>query len=552
MPLRRLPRSADAPHAERAPPFVLLGAFLLFFWRFGYTYASGDQDEFLPYLLHRMDPRLFAVDWFVQTQAEAFSVRTYFVMALQPFAEALPLWLAVALVYAAAWLLIAHGLYRLAYAFAPDGLAASVATVGTLVLTWRWTLGGNALAYGVLAPELVAWALVLPALRLFLEQRWGLAGALLGLAALAQVLAGLLTAGVLGFLLLLDPFGRRTPKSSGRAALAFGGVFALCASPTLVPLALQTVTGTGGSGLGPPSTFYILAVFRAPHHYLPTSFPWLDYARFGALLAGGLFALHRLRGGAAFHHARFIRRFLLVTAIACAGTVVFTTVWPVLFVTKLQAFKLTVLAKALLVIVISAWLVRAIPTTWRDRLEALLALRRGGLALVLLLWTATLGAGVAGVGRPGRLLEPVAHRTSALGQIERWARAETAWTSRFAVPPSVSSFRLNARRAIAVNFKAFPHRDAPVHAWYRRLTDWAPLPPASHGPDVLARLDSAYHALDARESLERMDAYDVDYLLRARPLPTPHDGLRVASRTSPWTVYRRTSVTPARTARGGG
>ena len=541
--------ASNASQTERAPLFVLLGTFLLFFWRFGYTYASGDQDELLPYLLHRIDPRLFATDWLVQTQAEAFSVRTYFVMALQPLAEVLPLWLAVATVYAATWLLIAHGFYRLAYAFAPDRLAASVATALTLVFTWRWTLGGNALAYDVLAPELVAWALALPALRFFLERRWGWSGALLGLAALVQVLVGLLTAGVLGALLLLDALGR---KRSASSVVAFGGAFALCALPVLVPLALQQVASSGSGDLGPPSAFYLLATFRAPHHYLPSAFPPSDYARFGLLLAGGLFALYRLRGDDAFRHARFVRRFLLAVAAACVGTSVVTAAGPVLFVTKLQAFKLTVLAKALLVVALSAWLVRALPPALRRRLAAPLAWRRSGLALVLLLWIATLGAGMAGWGRPGRLLEPLAHRTSALGRVERWAQAETAWTSRFAVPPSLHSFRSNARRAIAVNFKAFPHRDDAMHAWYGRLMDWAPLTPAEQRRGVLARLDSAYHAADVRAIRRRMDAYDVDYLLRARPLPAPHGGLRVVFQADPWTVYRRTSATPAKTARGGG
>ena len=517
---------------------MLLGTFLLFFWRFGYAYATRDQDEFLPYLLHRLDPSLLASDWFVQTQA-TFNVRTYFVLMLQPLAEVLPLWLVIATVYAAAWLAIAHGLYRLAFIFTPDGLSAALATVLTLVGTWMWTLGGNDLAYDILAPELVAWALVLPALRLFFSRRWIFSGALLGAASLMQPLAGLLTAGVLAGVLLFDLFQPARRAQTLQALLRFIGTFALCAAPILIPIALQQFTEAEPAARS-PSAFYILAVFRAPHHYLLTTFPWTDYAQFGVLLAGGLFALHQRRGFFHFQHARFVYCFLTVAALACAGAFVSATVWPTLFITQFQGFKLTVLAKALLVIALSGWIVSVLPSGLRERLTALLLRwRKSGLALVLLLWIVTLGAGLAGVGRPGRLLEPVVHRTSALGQVERWARIQTAPSARFAVPPSVSSFRSEARRAITVNFKAFPHGRPLAHAWYRRLMDWAPLPPPAHGPDVLARLDSAYHALDVQESLRQMAAYDADFLLRARPLSPPHDGLREAFQAGSWTVYER-------------
>ena len=69
--------------------------------------------------------------------------------------------------------------------------------------------------------------------------------------------------------------------------------------------------------------------------------------------------------------------------------------------------------------------------------------------------------------------------------------------------------------------------------------DWAPIPLQAHGPDVLTRLDSAYHTLDVRQSLEQLAAYDADFLLRSEPLPPPHDGLREAFQAGSWTVYER-------------
>ena len=60
------------------------------------------------------------------------------------------------------------GLYRLAFTFIPDHLAAALATVLTLVVTWMWTLGGNdpRLRHPG-PPNSLPGHLVLPALRFF-------------------------------------------------------------------------------------------------------------------------------------------------------------------------------------------------------------------------------------------------------------------------------------------------------------------------------------------------------------------------------------------------
>ena len=83
----------------------------------------------------------------------------------------------------------------------------------------------------------------------------------------------------------------------------------------LIPLALQQLA-EAGSASETPSAFYILAVFRAPHHYLPTAFPWTDYAQFSALLAAGLLALRRMQGRERFRHAPV---YLPLPVCRCSG-----------------------------------------------------------------------------------------------------------------------------------------------------------------------------------------------------------------------------------------
>ena len=154
------PPPASERHTEaftRAPVplFVLLAALLLYVLRFGYDYGLSDQDEFLPYLLHRLDPLVLAQDWFVLGQASAFSIRTYFVSMLQVPAQVMPVWLVVLGVYGAAWLLTGGAVYALGHAFTRNRLAAAAAVVTALVLRPAAGNGGrwdpNQLCLGLLA-----------------------------------------------------------------------------------------------------------------------------------------------------------------------------------------------------------------------------------------------------------------------------------------------------------------------------------------------------------------------------------------------------------------
>ena len=52
----------------RAPLFVPLGALLLYALRFPYGYGVSDQAEFVPFLLHLLDPSILNADWFVAGQ----------------------------------------------------------------------------------------------------------------------------------------------------------------------------------------------------------------------------------------------------------------------------------------------------------------------------------------------------------------------------------------------------------------------------------------------------------------------------------------------------
>ncbi len=529
---------SDTPRSYAEPLFATLAASLLYFFRFGYDFGHSDQDEFLPLLLSRLHPGLLEHDWFVQTQAAGFHVRTYFVGLLEGLTSVVPVWMAVLLLYTAAWLLLTSAIYALAHTFTRDRMAAALAVIVALVLTPQWTLGGNDLAHRMLVPSMLGWGLGLWGVHALLHERPVRAAALLGLAAWMQPLVGLQLAGLFGLVLLLQELGREEREPALRRLALFAGLFVVFAAPAVGPLVYGQFAEAVPRPADAPSLFYILAAFRAPHHYLPDAFSTHAAVRFGALAGAGLFALAFPSVRKMLAHLRLLFGALLMIAVLCGVGYVFTEIRPTLFITKLQLFKLTVTAKVLLVIILSGAFSLWLPTApWR-RLR--LAMMRPWPALLALAgWTVVFVGLITEKDFVTERILPIARQGTAVERLERWARTQTATDAIFATPPSFSGFRSQAQRAIVVNFKAYPFRDRYMYEWYRRLTDLAPIdPPERGGAALLPDLDAAYEALSAEDLRVLSERYGFGYVVRHTPLRPPRRGFRAVYRNDEWTVYR--------------
>ncbi|MDX1548072.1 MAG: hypothetical protein R3247_13835, partial [Rhodothermales bacterium] len=368
MPTPLTPARRHAARRVGVPLAVALGALLLYFLRFGYDYGTSDQDEIVPYLLHRLDAGVLAEDWFVAGQAAGYGVRTVFVTLLDAPARWLGPEAAVLGVYVLVWIALAWGVFALARQLTGERLAAALAVAGALVLTPQWTLGGNDMAVRMLVPSMAAWTLAVWGAVVFLRARYLGSGLLLGAAAALQALVGLQMAGVLGVALVL-----RLPRRDARGAdvLRLAGGFLLIALPALAPLVLQQTASAPAPGDG-PSLFYMMAAFRNPHHYLPFSFPLASYLRFGLLAFLGGLGFAFLRGRGRLRHGAFVLHvFGVVAALGLVG-LVFTEGVPVLGIAKLQLFKTTVFAKLLLVILVCGAAVQGLPEAYLRPLRRLL------------------------------------------------------------------------------------------------------------------------------------------------------------------------------------
>lgn len=522
-----------------APPlFLPLGLALLHFWRWGYAYGSSDHDEVLPQALHRLNPDLFARDWYVLSQSDGLTVRTAFVEALALLGRVMPLSVAVGLLHFAVLIAVAWGAYRLGYALVPDRLGAALGALLAVVLLPHATLGGNRLSYGLVAPEGVAWAFALPALRLFVENRRLPAAGLLGLAAWFQLLVGVQTAAVLGAVALWEAARNRSARAAGQAVL-FGTVAAAIAAPLAVSVALAPpMTGEGVPGI---SAFHALARLRVPHHYLFFSFAPGDYVRFGLLALAGLAAVWVLRKRGRLRHSLFVVRFIAVVALLCALAVVFTEGIPSLFVAQLQLFKLTVWAATLFSLLVGAWAAGRLPARTRALGEGLLDRPRWSLVVVVVGALVTTAAVAAGFGPAAGRYLPAQRADPDLGRAEAWVQAHTPADALFLIPPSNTTFRARARRSVVVNYKPTPFQDGGAEAWLGRMLLVAPMPVPESGRGFLQALDSAYAAHDAADWQRLARRFGADWALvdaaRTPSLPPGHPAFRAGD----WAVFRLTT-----------
>lgn len=512
---------------------MLLGSYLLYFLRFGYDYANSDQDEVIPFLLHRLDPGLFTQDWFVATQVHEFSVRTYFVWLLNAFSIIFPVWTTTLIIYLVAWILIAAAVYKLAFYFTSDPVAAAASVVVALVLTPMWTLGGNDLVHSMLVASMLAWGMSLWAIYHYLRGRFLIAPVLLGVACWIQALVALHVAILLVVLRTIRWIQREPSPHNLGGILVFGALFALWSSPALGPLIYQQILVQPETLNPDPSLFYILAEFRLPHHYLPGSFYLGAYIRFAALGLLGLGSLFWFRYRRGIQGLDFIIRALILIALFCVIATMFTEFFPVLLIAKLQLFKMTVLAKLFFVILICGAVAFWLPNAVRRPIR--IALRRPGwsLTIVAIVW---IGVGAAVVISDGVLHErvgPFRRAEQPIGMVQTWAKRNTPISSIFAVPPSFDSFRSEAHRTIVINYKAIPYEDEQMVTWFERLTNMAPIELQDRGGrETLAQLDSAYANLTEEELRDLSEQYRFNYVVRPKALTFEQDTLVLPTDTS--------------------
>jgi hypothetical protein len=328
----------------------------------GYRYASGNQVEQLPVVLRAMDPTYLTNDFFVNASA-GYSPRTQFaefVAFFTRFASLPHVYLALTIL-ANVGIALATAVVALEL-FDHSPAAALLSMMAVMSAKTFWLGYSNVIYRNFLEPEHLAMPFVLLAVWAALRRKPILAALLTGIGAIFQSLVGLETGALLfGVMILFEGsnhfFPKRFPERSGWKPLLIGsGIFAAFTAAILLPY-------LGIKHLSDSSFIYILAYFRHPHHYLPSSFEGWQWLQAAAFLSAVAIAWVCARPLAAGFRRSTPMLLTLVAALflACIGGYLFVEVWPSRLWTTAQVFRMLYLMKWLGLIILSGWAALLLP-----------------------------------------------------------------------------------------------------------------------------------------------------------------------------------------------
>ncbi len=527
----------------------------------GYSYVGGNQVEQLPLVMRAIDPTYLANDFFVNTFGPT-SPRYFFAELIALLARLAPL----PAVYLGLTVLC-NSLSALVTAlFARDlfdgsDAAALFAALAVMSAKTFWLGYYNIVYHTPLEPSLLVMPLLLVCIWAGLRRRPLLSLAAAGLATLFHPLMGLETGAImLGVMAIEGYLARKTQPANLRALLGGGAILAGFAAIVLLP-------NRSAPTIPQLQFIQILAFFRHPHHYAPSTWALWQYAQAAAFLVPVGFAW-RLDYKASSRVKQLTRPLLALCAmlaLLCLGGYVFVELIPIRLWVTAQTFRLLYIVKWLGLVLAAGWIGLAVEQSLspvipahkgpsstdfsgvrlalllaclvsqlslltaftyemlgefkrtaglRKPLASLVFLAAGGLLAaavqpdmqvfflvaffeimamgLLYLRPRRLGAGL-NVALIGALLTPVFwgsqlrpypsialmprpvitlnDLSSEEVDLANWARQYTQKNSIFLVNPSLGEFRITAKRAIVVDFTAFPFQDQAMAEWQQRMKD---------------------------------------------------------------------------------
>jgi hypothetical protein len=563
------PRAVNRAARQRAALLLAIGAAMTLCLR-GYRFGESNHAVYLLAALRRADPALLANDWWTNATLQYHVVFTNLTALLMKLGVVEPAFLAG---YLALTVLLHVGWRRLVVR-----LGGGDGTYLLSVFLYYLLAGG----IGLWMYEFLQDSCFLPSNVAAVAMLWGVyelvagremrAGLWLGAAGLFHLNYAIAGIGLWAVMALLFVRERGLTQTLRSRAWWIGSAAVVSLSlPAILP-ALRTVVRR--SGTMPLADFVDLYVrLRHPHHYDPSSWPvalWLTF------LLPIPFAVVAWRTAARQGPRPELRRAAWVFAYSCALLVVALagagawyvseslvqmslyrfSVFPKLISCialgwliwergpgpRVVAWRLTLGAwAALLVLFVLVYYSQRpvpLPQAVRDNVATVwlfvalaaagLAVARGGGGLQRARFVGTVLAGLVlyavafghwdlGLKHPGLKGDDAAYRKAAA-----WAREHTPRDAVFLVPPDEQSWRLDARRAIVVNFKNVPQLSGELPEWRDRLQavlgmdDLRDLPRPFYR--TLEDIRARYHARPADALVSVARRYGARYLLATRPL----------------------------------
>lgn len=429
--------------------YALLLVFLLAsFFGTNVRYHAGDNNhiETLPGVYRVLDPHYLDNDY-IFTAHNTVNPRSYFSFITGNLAKLTTLETVfyVLTVLSNLWIMIT--MYAIAYYLSKDRLYSVGAALLILFFDWGNVGGAGFIAEYYLVPQLLATPLVLTAVYLFLKKRYAYSYPFFLLAIAIHLSLSMLTfmaVCISGFILI--PQDRRR----------------------IVILAIATAMGT--IALFPNQTAgvisaddydLIMGVFRAPHHYLPSTFSQEEYLRFFALTFTGYMGFWYFIRKRNQRTVVLLGAYMVSLLLLLAGYI-FVELVHNSFMLQIQTFRLVYLVRVISVIMFMI-LIGALlgKRSFQTRVLVLILIMSVMAVYNYRLFKTTY---VNSAVLPDIRLMKVPNR-EALYTFIRTTPENTVFLS----PPDFGDIRLYGERALVVDWKAFPFNAKDTFMWYDRV-----------------------------------------------------------------------------------
>ena len=428
---------------------------LLFLAVYGYKFNCSDLEEHLPAVYKMLNPQLYQGDYVTEFLASNFSVRYFYNHTLYYPGLVFPLSSVSFTLMLILLTVFIFYIQKTSFVIFKNHITASITPFIAIILFNKITIGGNSVSDNMLTCTVFANTLCMTAYYYGLSSRLRIAALCCGLATWYQPLVGLQV-----FLLLLLMhlvINKFRVKEIGTTII----FYFLSASPMLIPLFNRQFFAESAA---PDKLFYyVLYVFRNPHHYLPSFFPIADYIKSGILfLISGLLFFR--------FPTKYNRQIMVIISGIVGGMIFYYLIFDsaaLMVVGKLQWFKTSVW----LTIFCSFYIAHFIAK--QNLIQNILNYKWVSacvIALSIFIFYLITHASLLPLEKLKSRYAVGQFKKTDLTLMHEWIRENTTDTTKILSFPDDDSFLCEAQRPTPVAWKAIIHEPWFLKTWYYNFT----------------------------------------------------------------------------------